>query len=160
MTEPRWLNPQERDAWLALLAVTTQLPGQLDSDLQAQAKITLFDYNVLAMLSEEEQRHLPMSELASKTNASLSRLSHVVKKLEARGWVDRTQCSSDARVTMAHLTDAGWEMLNGLAAEHVESVRRLIFDGLDSQDVADLSRIGRKITARLDPEHWIFRNEV
>lgn len=132
----------------------------LDSDLQAQAKITLFDYNVLAMLSEEGERHLPMSELASKTNASLSRLSHVVKKLEARGWVERTQCDSDARVTMAHLSEAGWEMLEGLAAEHVESVRRLIFDGLDSEDVADLSRLGRKITARLDPDHWIFRDEA
>ncbi|GAA4369413.1 MarR family winged helix-turn-helix transcriptional regulator [Paeniglutamicibacter cryotolerans] len=145
---------------MALLAVTTQLPGKLDSDLQTQAKITLFDYNVLAMLSEEEERYLPMSELASKTNASLSRLSHVVKKLEARGWVERTQCPSDARVTMAHLSDAGCEMLEGLAAEHVESVRRLIFDGLDSKDVDDLSRLGRKITARLDPDHWIFRDEA
>ena len=34
------------------------------------------------MLSETDDRTLPMSELAPRTNASLSRLSHVVSKLE------------------------------------------------------------------------------
>jgi DNA-binding MarR family transcriptional regulator len=157
MTEPRWLSPLERDAWLALLAVATRLPSRLDSELHKQARITLFDYNVLAMLSESEGRLLPMSELASRTNSSLSRLSHVVKKLEGRGWLERHQSGADARVTMAHLTDEGMDMLVGLAPEHVESVRRIIFDGLTERDVDDLARIGRKITAEIDPEHWILR---
>jgi len=158
MTETRWLSPLERDSWLALLAITTQLPSRLDSELHQQARITLFDYNVLAMLSETEDRQLPMSELAGRTNASLSRLSHVVKKLEGRGWVERTPCETDARVTMAAITEEGFERLVELAPQHVDSVRRLIFDGLTGDDVRDLARIGRKIVAELDPEHWIFRD--
>jgi DNA-binding MarR family transcriptional regulator len=157
MTEPRWLSKQERDSWLALLAVSMQLPSRLDSELHKQARITLFDYNVLAMLSESDGRMLAMSELAGMTNASLSRLSHVVKKLEGRGWVERTQSASDARVTMAHLRDEGMEMLEDLAPQHVESVRQMIFDGLTERDVEDLARIGRKVIAGFDPEHWIFR---
>ncbi len=157
MTEPRWLSAQERECWLALMAVSMQLPSLLDSELHRQARITLFDYHVLAMLSETEDHLLPMSELAGRTNASLSRLSHVVKKLEGRGWVERSQSPVDARVTVAHLCDAGMEMLAGLAPEHVNSVRELIFDGLTDDDVEDLARIGRKLVSRLDPEHWIFR---
>ncbi len=157
MTETRWLSPEERECWLALMAVSMQLPSLLDSDLHRQARITLFDYNVLAMLSEADDHLLPMSELAGRTNSSLSRLSHVVKKLEGRGWVERSQSPVDARVTVAHLRDAGMEMLVGLAPEHVGSVRRMIFDGLTDEDVADLARIGRKVVARMDPEHWIFR---
>lgn len=157
MTEPRWLSAQERDCWLALMAVSMLLPSRLDSELHQQARITLFDYHVFAMLSESEGRMLPMSELTSRTNASLSRLSHVVKKLEGRGWLERSQSPADARVTVAHLTDAGMSMLVELAPQHVSSVRRLIFDGLDGEDVEDLARIGRKVVAELDPDHWIFR---
>lgn len=157
MTEPKWLSPVEREAWLALLSVTTLLPAALDSDLQVQAKITLFDYDVLAMLSEAPERTLPMSELASRTSASLSRLSHVVKKLEARGWVERSRSETDARVTIARLTEDGWGMITQLAPDHVASVRQYIFDGLDEHDVAELARIGRKLTGRLDPENWILR---
>lgn len=157
MNEPRWLSPIERDAWLALLSVTTLLPAALDSDLQVQAKITLFDYDVLAMLSEAPDHFLPMSELASRTSASLSRLSHVVKKLEARNWVERSRSADDARVTIAKLTEDGWTMIQQLAPQHVASVRNLIFDGLEDHDIAELARIGRKVTARLDPDNWILR---
>ncbi len=89
MTQPRWLNADERRAWLALLSINTLLPSALDTQLQSAGKLSLFDYNVLAMLSETEGRYLPMSELAARTSASLSRLSHVVTKLQKRGWVER-----------------------------------------------------------------------
>ncbi|MFL4474924.1 MarR family winged helix-turn-helix transcriptional regulator [Paeniglutamicibacter sp. MACA_103] len=157
MTEPKWLTPVEREAWLALVSVTTLLPAALDSELQVQAKITLFDYTVLAMLSEAPEHILAMSELASRSSSSLSRLSHVVKKLESRGWVERSRSAEDARVTIAKLTDEGWDTVVSLAPEHVESVQKLIFQGLDDHDVAELARIGRKLVGRLNPEHWILR---
>lgn len=157
MTEPKWLTPVEREAWLALVSVTTLLPAALDSELQVQAKITLFDYTVLAMLSEAPEHILPMSQLASRTSSSLSRLSHVVKKLEGRGWVMRSRSAEDARVTIAKLTDEGWDTVVSLAPEHVDSVQKLIFQGLDDRDVAELARIGRKLVGRLNPEHWILR---
>ena len=89
MTEPRWLNADERRAWLALLSINTLLPAALDSQLHTAGKVSLFDYNVMAMLSEAEGRFLPMSQLAARTSSSLSRLSHVVSKLEKRGWLER-----------------------------------------------------------------------
>lgn len=157
MTDARWLDPEERQAWLALLAVTTLLPGNLDGALQRQGRLTLFDYHVLAMLSEAEDRSLPMSELASRTYSSLSRLSHVVKKLEQRGWVARRQSSEDARVTTAVLTGEGFAAIEQMAPGHVESVRQAVFDGLDHRDVADLERIGKKIVQQLEPSSWVLR---
>lgn len=156
MTEPqpvpaRWLSPEERQAWLALYAVATRLPGTLDADLFRRARITLFDYHVLAMTSESPDRQLAMSELAAFSNASLSRLSHVVKKLEQRGWMRRSPSTTDARVTTAAITDEGMAALVDLAPGHVESVRKAVFDALDDQDVADLARIGNKILTLLDP---------
>ncbi|WP_026553455.1 MarR family transcriptional regulator [Arthrobacter sp. H20] len=156
MTGARWLNPEERQAWLALYAVTTILPGSLDAHLFRQAKITLFDYHVLAMLSETEDLTLAMSDLAARSNASLSRLSHVVKKLEQRGWVARCPSESDGRVTTAAITRDGLENLQLLAREHVDHVRKAVFDALTEDDVRDLERIGKKILTSLDDTHWIL----
>lgn len=157
MTEPRWLNADERRAWLALLSINTLLPAALDTQLQAAGKLSLFDYNVLAMLSEAEGRFLPMSELAARTSASLSRLSHVVTKLQRRGWVEREAHPGDARVTVAHLTESGMDTIVSLAPGHVGAVRALMLDAMTDDDVADLARIGEKIVARLDDNHWILR---
>lgn len=159
MTEnrpPRWLSAEERQAWLALYAVSSLLPATLDADLFRRARITLFDYHVLAMVSEAEEHRLPMSELAARSNASLSRLSHVVKKLEQRGWMSRSPSPEDARVTTASLTAEGMAALEELAPDHVESVRSVVFDGLSAQDVADLERVGKKILCRINPDSGIL----
>lgn len=157
VSEPRWLTRDERAAWLALLSTTTLLPTALDAPLQKAAKVSLFDYNVLAMLSEATDGTLPMTELAARTSASLSRLSHVAKKLQARGLVERNAHHEDARVTATSITAAGRELIQELAPLHVDVVRSLVFDHLDQRDVADLARIGQKIIRGLDPEHWILR---
>jgi DNA-binding MarR family transcriptional regulator len=82
----------------------------------------------------------------------------VVTKLQGRGWIDRRPCPDDARVTTAHLTDAGWETIADLAPEHVQRVRQLVFDALGADDVARLADIGEKIVGRLQEENWIFRD--
>ncbi|TDK25381.1 MarR family transcriptional regulator [Arthrobacter crusticola] len=156
MASPRWLTPDERRAWLALYAVSTLLPGTLDAHLFREARITLFDYHVLAMLSESEDLSLPMSELAARSNASLSRLSHVAKKLEARGWLSRSPSTYDGRVTTAVLTGEGMDAVQRLAVEHVDKVRELVFESLDRRDTADLERVGRKILAAIQADHWIL----
>ena len=157
MTEPRWLNADERRAWLAILSINTLLPAALDSQLHSAGKVSLFDYNVMAMLSEAEGHFLPMSELAARTSSSLSRLSHVVSKLEKRGWLERRPHPRDARVTTAHLSDDGMATLVSLAPGHVEAVRTKFLDALTDRDVNDLARIGEQIVARLDEDHWILR---
>jgi DNA-binding MarR family transcriptional regulator len=154
---PRWLSADERAAWLALLSTTTLLPGALEAPLQQAAKLSLFDYNVLAMLSEAPTGALPMSELAARTSASLSRLSHVAKKLQARGLVKRAIHADDARVTSTTITGEGMALVGKIAPVHVESVRKLVFDRLDERDVADLARIGRKLMRGMDANHWILR---
>lgn len=150
MTDTRWLDDDELRAWLKLAGVMLKLAPALDSQLQRDSEMTHFDYLCLAMLSESEERTLRMSELAARVNASLSRLSHVVKKLETRGWVERFPCPDSGRVTMVRLTGVGWEVLVEAAPGHVETVRSLVFDGLDPEDVAHLERIAGHVVERID----------
>ncbi|QCU77243.1 MarR family transcriptional regulator [Citricoccus sp. SGAir0253] len=155
----RWLTPTERRAWLSIVATHMQLMPTLEADLHRDGPVSFFEYQVLAMLSENDGP-LAMSELAARTNSSLSRLSHVARKLEARGWIERMPSSEDARVTMAAMTELGMRELVRIAPHHVASVRRWLLDVLDDRDLEDIGRIGAKILGHLDPGHWIFRDPV
>ncbi|WP_378148407.1 MarR family winged helix-turn-helix transcriptional regulator [Cnuibacter sp. UC19_7] len=152
MSEPRWLSDTEREAWVQFAAVLELLPSALDSQLVHDEQLTHFEYFLLAMLSEAEDRTLRMSELASRTNSTLPRLSKVVNRLEAEGYVERMPCPTDRRATNAVMTDAGWAKIVAAAPGHVENVRSLVFDQLTSEQVEQLSAITHSLMKRLDPE--------
>ncbi|WP_149202213.1 MarR family winged helix-turn-helix transcriptional regulator [Actinotalea subterranea] len=154
--EPRWLTPEELRAWLRLQAVVELLPATLDAQLGRDSGLTHYEYLLLAMLSETPGRTLRMSQLASATNATLPRLSHVVKRLEARGLVTRHPCTDDRRATLARLTDAGWDTVVASAPGHVETVRRHVMDVLTPAQVEQLSTIAAAVGRSLDPEGRLY----
>ncbi len=151
----RWLDDDERTAWVRLAAVLELLPGVLDSQLRRDAQLTHFEYFVLAMLSEAPDRTLRMTHLAGQTNATLPRLSHVVKRLEERGLVERVPCPEDARATNARLTPGGWDKVRETAPGHVATVRASVIDALTPEQVDQLAAIGEAILDRVDPERRV-----
>ena len=153
MTETRWLTPEQLRAWKKFVAVVEILPGVLDSQLQRDAEVTHFEYFTMAMLSEAPGRTLRMTSLASATNSTRPRLSHVVSRLEKRGYVDRAPCPDDRRATNATLTEAGWQKVVATAPGHVDTVRENVIDPLSAADVADLDRIMGELLRTLDPEN-------
>ena len=149
--DPHWLDPAEREAWLALTGVLFRLPSALDTQMQRVAGLSNFEYLVLAMLSETPHHTLRMSQLAELSNGSLSRLSHVVARLERQGYVRRHQGPEDGRSINAVLTDEGLAKIVATAPGHVNYVRSLVFDGLTPEQVTGLAQIGRSILERIDP---------
>jgi DNA-binding MarR family transcriptional regulator len=147
----RWLDDEEIVAWVRLAAVLELLPAALDSQLRRDADLTHFEYFVLAMLSEAPERTLRMTALAARTNATLPRLSHVIRRLEQRDLVARFPCPEDRRATNARLTETGWAKVVATAPGHVETVRAYVIDALTGEQVAQLSAITEAMLARLDP---------
>ncbi|MDI9915632.1 MarR family transcriptional regulator [Rhodococcus sp. IEGM 1379] len=148
----RWLDNHERAAWLRLVAVVELLPGVLDSQLRQDSNMTHFEYFVLAMLSEAPDRTLRMTALAQRTNATLPRLSHVVRRLEGRGWVERFPCLEDGRAINARLTSPGWDAVVAAAPGHVDAVRHHIIDPLTPEQLEQLCDIGDALLTRLDSD--------
>jgi DNA-binding MarR family transcriptional regulator len=148
----RWLTASERAAWLPLIAVVELLPGALDSQLRREAHLSHYEYFVLAMLSEAPARTLRMTALAQRTNATLPRLSHVVRRLEERGLVERLPCPEDRRATNARLTAAGWDEVVAAAPGHVDAVRRHVFGALRPEQVEQLREICGALLTTLDAE--------
>jgi DNA-binding MarR family transcriptional regulator len=148
----RWLDDEEMAAWVRLAAVLELLPGVLDSQLRRDADLTHFEYYVLAMLSEAPERTLRMTALAAQTNATLPRLSHVIRRLEERGLVERFPCPQDGRATNARLTDTGWDKVVATAPGHVGTVRANVIDPLTREQVHQLSGIADAILGKVDPQ--------
>ncbi|MEU4602615.1 MarR family transcriptional regulator [Kribbella sp. NPDC023972] len=148
----RWLDETQLSAWVRLAAVLELLPGVLDSQLRRDAGLTHFEYYVLAMLSEAPDHTLRMTSLALQTNATLPRLSHVVKRLEDRGLVERFPCPEDARATNARLTPEGWNKVRETAPGHVATVRQHVIDVLTPEQLTQLNAIADSILGTLDPD--------
>jgi len=149
VADTRWLTDAQQHAWRRLAAVTMLLPAALESQLQRDADLTHFGYWVMAMLSEAPDRSVRMSELAARSNGSQSRLSHLVARLESRGWVRRERSDADGRGFIAVLTDAGYAKVVRTAPGHVDEVRSLVFDALTPDQVAQLDEICEALLGQL-----------
>ena len=146
--KPRWLTPAEESAWRKYIVASRRLLEALDDDLSANG-LSLSDYEILVHLSDAEDRRLRMSDLAEKTILSRSRLSHRIKYMEGKGWVERQKCDSDKRGTWAVMTTKGWNAIVKAAPDHVESIRNRFIDQISKADQANIAVAFEKVEKTL-----------
>jgi DNA-binding MarR family transcriptional regulator len=135
--QPRWLTPDEQQAWRATVHLSQLLMRQLDRDLNAHG-LNGHDYEILVELSEAPEHRLRMTELADATSQSRSRLSHQISRMENRGLVRRDDCEGDKRGTFAVLTAEGMAAIERVAPHHVENVRRHFIDRLSPRQLEEI----------------------
>ncbi len=140
-TAPRWLTDEQQQTWRRFVEVLIKVPAALEAQLQRDAGLTHMGYIVLVSLSDQPDRRLAMSKLAKNVSASLSRLSHVIARLESHGWVRRERDPADGRVQIAVLTEAGYAKIVESAPGHVEAVQQLVFDRLTPAQARQLAKL-------------------
>jgi DNA-binding MarR family transcriptional regulator len=145
-----WLDAEQQAAWRALNGMMARLRWALEGQLQRDAGLSFIEYHALARLSEDPDHTMRMSELATVTDASLSRLSHLIKRLEQRRLVRREPDPEDGRYTNAILTPAGLDLLVASAPAHVAKVRELVIDALTPAELRTLQTASEKILQRID----------
>jgi DNA-binding MarR family transcriptional regulator len=143
--EPRWLTSAQQGAWRELTFLMAHLPAALEAQLKRDAGLSYLEYYVMAGLSGMPDHAMRLSDLARLVNSELSRLSHLVSRLEQRGFTRRVIDCTDGRYTKAELTEAGYAHLVEVAPAHVAEVEKFVFDVLDDADVDALRRCAEKI---------------
>ena len=146
-----WLDRNERTAWMSLVGMLMTLPSAIDAQLKRDSGLNFFEYSVLAQLSGSPTQALQMTTLAQLAGGSLSRLSHAASRLEKQGLVRRAVQTGESRCTEMMLTDAGRAALEVAAVGHVREARRLVFDGLTTEQVGQLRAITRVVLAVASP---------
>ena len=137
--QPRWLEDDEQQLWRLMLAGFNKISRTIDDRLQEGSDISSSEFSVLVTLSEAQDRTLRLRELCDELGWDRSRASHQVTRMKKRGLLTKRKCPGDARGVLVTLTDQGMAHLEEAVPDHVETVRRLVFDNLDP-DRADRIR--------------------
>ena len=127
------------EAWHGFLRTHAALVRELDMEMQEEHGLSLTQYEVLLLLARSDDGSLRMSDLADGALLSLSGLSRLVDRLVAMGLVERAQCPSDRRSSLACLTAAGRKRFREARPTHHEGVRRLFADRLPDDAIAALN---------------------
>ena len=135
--EAPWLTAKEQQFWRAHLEISKLLDYQLGRELQPH-NLASNDYEILVVLSEAPDRRMRMTDLATATLQSKSRLSHQITRMENAGLVLRQDCPGDRRGLYAHLTELGWETMQKVAPHHVRSVRAHFIDRFTPEQIDTL----------------------
>jgi DNA-binding MarR family transcriptional regulator len=146
----RWLTKEQQSHWRSWLTASKGLTDQLSRELQEQHGLTITDYEILVRLSESENNSIRMSDLATKTLLSRSRLSHQIDRMESAGLIERQTCADDRRGQLAVLTKVGTKALVAAAPDHVMGVRKHLVDLLSDEEFQALGSAAKKIANHLD----------
>ena len=148
-TQGPWLTDDQQQVWRRWLAVNAELAALLHRDLQANSGLSLPDFSVLVQLTDRPEARVRVSDLADALQWERSRLSHHLRRMEARALVRREECPEDGRGAFVVLTPAGREAIERAAPDHAATVRTVVFDPLTDAEFAALGRITEKVLARL-----------
>ena len=129
------------EAWRSYLQSHATILRMLDAELVSEHAITTRDYEVLLYLAQAPDRKLPMSALAESTMLTRSGITRLVDGLVAGGFIERTACASDARVSYAQLTDQGMAKLRSAGCTHVGSIRRLFLEQFSAEETSQLASL-------------------
>jgi DNA-binding MarR family transcriptional regulator len=133
-------------AWTSFLRAHAAITRELSAELVSEHGLTINDYEVLLRLSRAPDRMLKRVELAQQVLLTPSGITRLLAGLERAGLVDRAECSSDARISYARLTDEGYAKLREAAKTHIAGVERTYlerFSETERKTLADL--LGRLV---------------
>jgi len=133
------LTPAQQRAWLAFIRLRLRLTYEMNRQLQAEANLSLADYDVLNALRYEPEGRTQITALAIRIGWERSRLSHHLRRLEGRKLVELRAAPTDRRATEITLTGQGWAEITQASTGHVELIQRLFFDGLPDELVEPMT---------------------
>jgi DNA-binding MarR family transcriptional regulator len=123
------------EAWRSYLQSHASITRALDAELVAEHGLTTRDYEALLYLAQAPDRKLPMSALAERTMLTRSGITRLVDGLVSGGLIERRACPSDARISYAALTEAGYKKLRDAGCSHVAAIRRLFLSSYTSEEI-------------------------
>jgi DNA-binding MarR family transcriptional regulator len=126
--------------WRLMLLSFARLSRRLEEDLRAEHDLSLPEYEALLRIAESRDGRLRMSQLASEVELSKSGVTRLIDRLVDDGFVERCQCSHDARGAEAVLTPAGKRRLNDALETYLRGLDRFLVDPIDPSDRIALER--------------------
>ena len=123
------------------MRVYHRLEYEMNRHLQAECGMSLGDYTVMNALTNAPRRRAQLTSLAITIGWERSRLSHYLKRMSARGYLERVPSETDGRATDVVLTDMGWRAFRTAAPKHAAWVEQVFFSDLKREQEKELGDI-------------------
>ena len=143
--------------WRRWLTLNARLSATLQRELHDDAGLSMPDYEVLVHLTDSPAGRVRVTDLARLLQWERSRVSHHVTRMESRRLVQRVECAEDGRGAFVVITPQGRAAIEQAAPGHVNTVRRLVFDALGSEEIHVFATIIDKVLAQLDNQPEALR---
>jgi DNA-binding MarR family transcriptional regulator len=147
-----WLSDEQQRIWRNWLRLNRELQATLAREIAASSDLSMADFGVLVQLTDVPDGRARISELADNLGWERSRVSHQLKRMQARGLVERFECAEDGRGSFVGVTADGRKAIADAAPGHVASVRRLVVDHLTPDEYADLGRLVDRLLEAIDAD--------
>jgi DNA-binding MarR family transcriptional regulator len=132
----RALTAAEWDLWQLWMDAQRALAVEVDRSLQAEVGISKAEFSILVTLRNAPESTLRVGALADALNWEKSRVSHLLSRMEGRGFVARFEDGAPGRRTAIHLSGAGHRVAEAALRVHDGNVRRLFFDRVTAEQAA------------------------
>ncbi|MHC6177595.1 MarR family winged helix-turn-helix transcriptional regulator [Glutamicibacter sp. X7] len=143
--ETRWLDDDEQRLWRLLREFLWRFPSAMDRQLMRDSNMQSGEYSVLATLSESPDAPQRPGDIARTLEWDRSRLSHLLRRMETKGLIDRHSDTRDGRGALVSLSETGWQVLREAAPPHVTFVREALFDNLPADERVTLENALKRI---------------
>ena len=138
-------------AWSRLQLVYGHLAGQINRALYRETGLSEADAAVLIALLETPDSQLHSFELRCGLAWEKSRLSHQLRRMEARGLIERAACPTDNRSSVVTLTAEGRTLAQAARAVLGEAIRQSLDGALTNNQAVQLDAILAAVVAHLVP---------
>jgi DNA-binding MarR family transcriptional regulator len=133
--------PQQLDSWISFLRSHAAITRELSADLQREHGLTLNDYEVLLHLAHSDAGRLKRVELAERVVLTASGITRLLDGLERCGYVEKENCSADARISYAKLTERGRQKLREASVTHLRGIGELFTSRYSESELATLAEL-------------------
>nr|WP_172606620.1 MarR family transcriptional regulator [Pantoea coffeiphila] len=103
----------------------------------ARFDLSMWEFDMLAALRRSGEPSLSPTELFSTLMVTSGTMTHRLKRLETRGFIERVPNAQDARSMLVKLTESGRELIDRAVEEHIENERQIL-SGLSAETLSEL----------------------
>ena len=125
----------ERDALLSARALVDRM-RTLYRELERMTDAPITVHRALTCIGEEPG--IPASRLATRLGMQRPAVSHVLKGLTTRGWIERRRHSGDQRSVQIHPTADGLQILRATSGRAVGTLQKAV-RGLSARELRQLA---------------------
>ena len=146
------LTDTQKTIWTSYQRLRLRLTERLNRELADATGLSEADFEILSAMMQAQDETVRALALRCGLEWEKSRLSHQLKRMEARGLVMREECEEDNRGTLIRVTELGRKLAAEAQLYYEQAIQRYVVDALTPDQLEALGDIADAILKQLGDE--------